>query len=99
MKQFFSKKNDLQKFFDSLTSIKPGRNQYTKMDRYRDFRRVFNSDEGKRVLSQIIGESEGLPIIENEVADTHKMAFRAGKRSVGLWIVQVLNAEPLEDNL
>lgn len=96
---FFRRKGaDLQKFFDSLTFITPGRNGYRKADRYRDFRQVFNSDAGKRVLAQIIDNAEGLPILEHEVSDTHKMAYRAGQRSVALWIVKTLKAEPLEES-
>lgn len=94
----FNRKSDLQRFFQSLSFVKPGRGGYKKMDRYRDFRQVFNTDSGKRVLAQIIDECEGLPIIEKEVSDTHKMAFRAGKRNVALWITQVLNAEPLQED-
>lgn len=92
---FKRKERDLQRFFESLVPSKPGRQGYTKKDRYRDFRQVFSTEQGKRVLSQIINEAEGVPIVESEASDTHKVAFRLGKRSLGLWIVRVLNAEPL----
>ena len=83
-------------FYGSLTPVRVGRNDYTKTDRYRDFRAVFTTPEGRKVLSQIIAYSEGLPVSEREVSDTHRTAFRAGQRDTGLWIVRVLNAEPLD---
>lgn len=95
---FRSEERDIQRFFESLSPSKPGRQGYTKKDRYRDFKRVFATDEGRRVLSQIIDEAEGVPIVENEVSDTHRVSYRLGRRSLGLWIVRVLNAEPLDEN-
>lgn len=94
---WFRRDRDIQRFFESLTPAKPGRGSYTKKDRYRDFRQVFNTEPGRRVLAQIIDEAEGIPIVESEVDNTHRVSFRLGKRSLGLWIVRVLNAEPLDD--
>lgn len=95
---WFSRRSgrDLQKFFGSLTHVRAGRLGYTKTDRYRDFRAVFATPEGRKVLAQIIDYCEGAPVIEADVSDTHGLAFKAGKRNVGLWMVQTLNAEPLE---
>ena len=89
--------SDLQSFYQSLTPVKPGINGYSKMDRYRDFRSVFGSEAGKRVLAQLVERAEGKPILETEVTETQVMAYRAGQRSIGLWVVQVLQAEPLEE--
>lgn len=99
MRLFRRRKTDLQRFFDGLGTYRAGHRGYTKKDRYRDFRQVFSSEAGKRVLSQIIAESEGLPVVESEASDTHRISFRLGKRSLGLWIVRVLNAEPLDENI
>lgn len=68
------------------------------MDRYRDFRAVFLSDErGKRVLNEIFAWShiyrssaQGRPI------DPYQMALREGERSLALRILATLNAEPVE---
>ena len=92
---WFKPRTDLQAFFASLSPAKPGRNGYTKADRYRDFRAVFATESGRRVLAQLIDHCEGLPIVEKEVSDTHLTAYRMGQREPGLWIVRVLNAEPL----
>lgn len=88
---------DLQKFYDTLSPSKVGLNSYTKKDRAQDFRAVFNSPAGRRVLAQIISECEGPLLTESDVSDTHATAYRAGKRYPGLWIVKQLNAVPLED--
>lgn len=91
---FKRKDKDIKAFFESLSMVKTGRNGYSKMDRYRDFRKVFGTEEGRRVLAQIVDHSD-IPIVESEVSDTHKMAFRAGQRNLSMWIIKVLNAEPL----
>lgn len=89
--------SDLQLFFESLSQVKVNKDGYRKADRFKEFREVFMSDAGKRVLSQIITEAEGLPVIESDVSDHAKLAYRSGKRSLGLWIVQVLQAIPLTE--
>lgn len=88
---------DLQAFYESLSPVRIGLQGYSKADRSADFRRLFNTPEGRRVLAQVIAEAEGAAILESEVGDTHKLAFRAGKRYLGQWIVRQLNAIPLED--
>ena len=89
--------SDLQAFFDTLAFVKVNKDGYRKADRFKDFREVFSTDAGKRVLSQLINEAEGLPIIENEASDHAKMAFRSGKRSLGQWLVHILQAIPLTE--
>lgn len=90
----FKRKNSLKAFFASLPVIS---GSYTKKDRYRDFMAVFGTEAGGRVLQQIIKEAEGLPIIEEDAESHAKLAYRAGRRSLGLWIVKTLNTEPFED--
>lgn len=82
---------DLQAFFAEFASFNRG--GYTKDDKHQDFLATFTSDEGKRVLAQIIDKTEGSPIIEADVESTHRMAFRAGARSVGLWIVMCMTQQ------
>jgi len=89
--------SDLQAFYDSLTPVKVNRDGYRKADRFKDFREVFNTEAGKRVLAQIISEAEGLIIVEAEVDNHAKLSFRAGKRSLGCWIANVLQATPLTE--
>ena len=98
LRRYFEKSEpDLQEFFKSIVSVKPGVNGYTKKDRYVDFTKVFSTPEGKRVLGQIIEHSEGFPIMESEVGDTNRMIYRAGRREPGLWIVKILNTQPYGD--
>ena len=88
-------KVNLKEFFEEhVTAIPAG---YTNLDRYRDFRRVFlETEEGGRVLAQIIAESDS-PVYEEDMDKPGLMAGRAGKRLVGMWIVGVLNAEPEDE--
>lgn len=90
------KLNDLQAFYDALMPVKVTQDgNYTPVDRLRDFRTVFfGTDHGRRVLAQIINESEGLPVTINQIGEHPYLAFRAGKREVGLRIVQWMNALP-----
>lgn len=93
---FRRKNRDLQAFYESLSPSRVGLLGYTKKDRFRDFRKVFSTPEGRRVLAQIIAEAEGKPIVEADTEKPNVLAFRAGSRFLGHWIVKQLNAEPLE---
>lgn len=81
---------DLQKFFEALPTAFVGRG-YSREDRYRDFRAVFNTDAGRRVLAQIVREAEGLPVSRRDAADHAGLAYGAGKRWMGQWIVKAIN--------
>lgn len=87
---------DLHAFFVELTPVKVGRGGYTALDQYRDFKTVFGGAAGRRVLHLIVDHCEGAPVSEADAENTHRTAFRAGRRSVGLWLVKTMNAEPLE---
>lgn len=87
---------DLQAFFEGLRPVQVGRNGYSKLDRYRDFRTTFSSEAGRRVLHQIVNHCEGEPMRESQAEQTHRTAFRGGLRSAGLWIVQQMDAVPLD---
>jgi hypothetical protein len=92
-----SKLNDLQEFFNSMIPTQVGANGYTEEDRYRDFRSVFfDSPSGKRVLHQIIAECEGLPVTLRQIESHAHLAFRAGKREVGMHIVKWMQGVPAE---
>lgn len=73
--------------------IKPG--EYTTLDRYKDFSTVKNSDAGNRMISEIINICD-VKTFENEANDAGKLAFRAGKRYVALWILGILTHRPTE---
>jgi hypothetical protein len=67
---------------------------YTAIDRYRDFRRLFETDEkGRRVLAQILTRCQ-LWERSYVAGDPHETARREGMRDVGLWIMEIINFEP-----
>lgn len=76
---------DIASFIEALRPVKVSRDGgYTDMDRHRDFKAVFHgSEEGKRVLSQIIDYAEGHSVGEHEVDSHAKLAYWAGRRKVG----------------
>lgn len=73
---------------------------YTEIDRYRDFRKVFSTPEGKRVLSQIMemthiyAPSVPEPEVLGGAPNPNLTYFREGERNVGLRIIATMNAEP-----
>lgn len=87
---------DPDAFFAELQRSHPGKARYTKMDRYRDFRRVFmDSEQGRRVLYEIllwchITRPSG-PLAKY---DPYETMFLDGERSIGINIMVTMNAEP-----
>ena len=75
---------------------------YTEADRYRDFRAVFGSDRGERVMASFLREAGLLATIydvdgEELVApDPDEIQRRLGKRELALWLIGVLSTEPLD---
>ncbi len=69
---------------------------YTPTDRYRDFRRVFmSSDEGKRVLREILGWCHLLrPSVMALPIDTGHVLLREGERNIGLKLLATVNTDP-----
>lgn len=87
---------DPEAFFARLSKAKAGRDGYGKLDRYRDFRRVFLSGpEGERVLWQIF-EWCRLFAPTADLDNVNHSYFREGGRNIGLRILATLNAEPPE---
>lgn len=85
---------DIEAFFDSLLRVQVGKDHYTAMDRYRDFRRVFGETEaGRRVLWQIL-DWTGL-YRTSAHPDPHVMYAREGERNLGLRLIETMNAEPV----
>lgn len=89
-------KPDPDKFLAELQSSVAG--SFTKKDRYRDFRSVFQGhstpEQGKRVLWELtrLGKVYG-KITENS-QDSHQAYFRDGRRSMILEIFEIMNMEP-----
>lgn len=88
---------DPEAFFARLSKAKIGRDGYGKLDRYRDFRRVFLSDPaGERVLWQIL-EWCRLFATTADLGNPNQSYFREGGRNIGLRILATLNAEPTSE--
>lgn len=85
---------DPEAFFAELASAHAGKN-YTKMDKYRDFRRVFlDSEEGKRVLYEILSWGGMFRPSSRGNFDTNETFFHDGERNLALKIMTTMNAEP-----
>lgn len=80
-------------FMERLSRSSVGDN-YTDMDRYRDFRRVFlDNTRGQRVLTQILHMGNVfLPI--SSPADPYETYYNEGARCLALNILAILNADP-----
>jgi len=84
-------------FIEALRPIKVGRNKYTHLDRYRDFNRVLlGTEEGRRVLSQIVDLCEGPVVNEQDLNNHALLAARAWARRIGTLISQHAAIPPPE---
>lgn len=70
---------------------------YSPMDRYRDFKKVFGTGEGKRVLREIIswGRLLRAPILGKPI-DPYAMAISLGERNLASKIMAAIHNEPPE---
>ena len=68
---------------------------YTPMDRYRDFKKVFGTEDGKRVLREIIswGRLLKTPMMGNPI-DPYAMAVAFGERNLASKIMAAIHNEP-----
>ena len=89
-------KPDLDTFFAELQQAHPGKKNYTKMDRYRDFKRVFqDNDQGRRVLYEILLLCHVTrPSAELARFDPYETMFLDGESSIGMKIITIMGAEP-----
>lgn len=88
--------DEIQEFIGNLSEGFYGRDKYTKMDRYRDFRKVFlESEEGKRVLYELMGWGgiyRSLPI--NPDQKDRDVFVSLGSRNLILQLLSTINLEP-----
>lgn len=75
------------------TSI-PAPGQYTDMDRFRDFKKVFMTDDGQRVLRELL--AWGHLFKPSFDKDPYVMAFREGERNMSLKLLIAITKEPKE---
>jgi hypothetical protein len=86
---------DPEAFLAALAASHPGKG-YSKVDRYREFRRVFlDSEEGKRVLYEIFsfcGMFRSAAPAAN--FDPHQTMFLNGQQDIAFLLLATMNAEP-----
>lgn len=68
---------------------------YSPMDRYRDFKKVFGTEDGKRVLREIVAWGRLLrPPIMGKPIDPYAMAISLGERNLASKIMAAIHNEP-----
>lgn len=94
-------KKEKKEFLDDLVHSFSGVDNRTKLDRYREFQKVFlGSEEGKRVLHDILGFAKlSAPIAPPfpEPVDEKRMMILEGGRELAIKILEVLHKEPITD--
>jgi hypothetical protein len=70
---------------------------YTDRNRLQDYRMVFGSVEGQRVLNDLISQAGVLGVItpgDTVVVDPNLISFRDGQRNLVLLILHYMNLKP-----
>ena len=81
-------------FLSELASVHPGKG-YSKMDRYKDFREVFLTDQGMRVLYEILSWGHMFRSSAHlGKFDPYETMFHDGERNIALQIMYTMRAEP-----
>ena len=88
---------DPEAFLAVLAASHPGKS-YSKMDRYKDFRRLFlDTEEGKRVLYEVLsfcGMYRSAAPAAN--FDPYQTMFLNGQQDIAFRLLATMNAEPKE---
>lgn len=75
----------------------PAANNYTQKERYHDFRKVFTTPEGARVLREILAWCHLLkPSVYGAPIDSNLVLMKEGERNIGLRLLFTYNNEPPE---
>ncbi len=80
-----------------LDELGDGPEPYDKMERYKDFRAVFLTDQGRKVLREILnlgGYMKSSAPRSNY--EPHETMFREGARALSINILDIVNTEPRE---
>lgn len=92
--------DDIAALIEALRPVRVGRGNYNRTDRYRDFNRVFfGTEEGKRVLSQIVDACEGPQLAEQDLNNHALLAARAWTRRIGALISAWASVPPPKDEI
>ena len=86
--------DEIEALFEELARSRLGRQEYTNIDRYRDFRSLFlSTDQGRRVLYEIMAWGH----IYRSTAvrgDPHETYRREGERNMALRVLTTIHVEP-----
>ena len=88
---------DVREIFDTLINMPVhGGNAYTLLDRYRDFRQVFSTEPGRRVLYELLAWCH---MVKTSVPpgpniDPYRTHVAEGERNIGIKLLGVLQKEP-----
>ncbi len=86
---------DHEAFLTELATSHPGK-QYQKIDRYRDFRRVFlDSEQGRRVLYELLALCGMYKSAAPRAKfDPYETMFLNGQQDIAFTLLGTLNIEP-----
>ena len=84
------------KELDYLASL-PIAENYSPRDKYQDFHQLFSTDQGQRVLREILswGRMFATPITSSPI-DPYLSHVRIGEANIALKLLSTINNEPLE---
>lgn len=88
---------DQEAFLDILRASHPGK-RYPKIDKYRDFRRLFlDTEEGRRVLYEILSFCGMYRSAAAEAKfDPNYTMFLNGRQDIAFRLLDLINNEPVE---
>lgn len=75
---------------------RPNPGQYTAIDKYRDFRAVFGTEQGRRVLYEILAWGHMFrPSILGAPIDPYLTHVHEGERNIALRLLNTISKEPV----
>ena len=79
---------------DELSGL-PSQEGYSPVERHRDFQKVFGTDDGKRVLREILswGRMFRSPVLGKPI-DPYAMAVAFGERNIALKLLATVHTQP-----
>lgn len=81
---------------DEIAALAKAEN-YTAKERYHDFRRVFGTPEGQRVMREVLSWCHMFkPSVFGNPIDPHLVVLKEGERNIGLRLLSTYHNEPPE---
>lgn len=81
---------------DELAGL-PSQEGYSPVERHRDFQKVFGTEDGKRVLREILswGRMFRSPVLGKPI-DPYAMAVAFGERNIALKLMATVHTQPTD---